>query len=101
MVKLCGMPKILQQDHCIWLAPLLPKPHWYLGQVKTMGKGGELAGIQQLLDILDLRGAVITIDAGGCYKVIIEQIIEKKGDYVICLKGNQDKLTDHQMTSGY
>lgn len=65
-----------------------------LGQVKTAGKGGELAGIQQLIEILDLRGAVVTIDAGGCHKVITEQIVEKKGDYVICLKGNQGKLYD-------
>jgi len=65
-----------------------------LGQVKTAGKGGELAGMQQLLDILDLHGAVITIDAGGCHKVIMKKIIEKKGDYVVCLKGNQGKLHD-------
>jgi predicted transposase YbfD/YdcC len=65
-----------------------------LGQVKTIGKGGELAGIQQLLEILDLRGAVITIDAGGCHKVVTKKIIEKKGDYIICLKGNQGKLHD-------
>jgi len=65
-----------------------------LGQVKTVGKGGELAGMQQLLDILDLQGSVITIDAGGCHKVIMEKIIEKKGDYVVCLKGNQGKLHD-------
>ena len=65
-----------------------------LGQVKTVGKGGELVGMQQLLDILDIRGAVVTIDAGGCHKVVIEKIIEKKGDYVVCLKGNQSKLHD-------
>src|SRR6187431_1688045 len=65
-----------------------------LGQVKTAGKGGELAGIQQLLEILDLRGAVVTIDAGGCHRVVTGQIVEKKGDYVICLKGNQSKLHD-------
>ena len=65
-----------------------------LGQVKVPNKGGELAGIQQLLDLLDLRGAVVTIDAGGCHKVVMEKIIEKKGDYVVCLKGNQGKLHD-------
>ena len=50
-----------------------------LGQIKTNGKGGELVGIQQLLEILDLKGAVITIDAGGCHKVVTKKIIEKKG----------------------
>jgi len=63
-----------------------------LGQLKTNGKGGELAGIQQLLEILDLKGAVITIDAGGCHKVVTQKIIEKKGDYILCVKGNQQKL---------
>lgn len=65
-----------------------------LGQIKTNGKGGELAGIQQLLEILDLKGAVITIDAGGCHKVVTQKIIEKKGDYILCVKGNQQKLHD-------
>lgn len=65
-----------------------------LGQIKTNGKGGELVGIQQLLEILDLKGAVITIDAGGCHKVVTQKIIEKKGDYILCVKGNQQKLHD-------
>jgi len=65
-----------------------------LGQIKTNGKGGELAGIQQLLEILDLKDAVITIDAGGCHKVVTQKIIEKKGDYTLCVKGNQQKLHD-------
>lgn len=65
-----------------------------LGQLKTNGKGGELAGIQELLEILDIKGAVITIDAGGCHKVVVQKIIEKKGDYILCVKGNQQKLHD-------
>jgi predicted transposase YbfD/YdcC len=65
-----------------------------LGQVKVPNKGGELSGIQQLLDILDLQGAVVTIDAGGCHKIVMQKIVEKKGDYVVCLKGNQGKLHD-------
>jgi predicted transposase YbfD/YdcC len=63
-----------------------------LGQLKTNGKGGELAGIQKLLEILDIKGAVITIDAAGCHKVVTEKIVERGGDYLICLKGNQGLL---------
>lgn len=65
-----------------------------LGQVRTTGKGGELAGIQQLLELMDIRGAVITIDAAGCHKVVTQKIVDRKGDYLICLKGNQEKLHD-------
>ena len=47
-----------------------------LGQLKTNGKGGELAGIQKLLEILDLKGAVITVDAGGCHKVVAQKVTD-------------------------
>ena len=54
-----------------------------LGQEKAAGKGKELETIQRLLTFLDIKGAVITIDAGGCHKVIVEQICEKGDDYLI------------------
>jgi len=63
-----------------------------LGQLKTNGKGGELSGIKRLIEILDLQGAVVTIDAAGCHKIVTEQVIKKKGDYLLCLKGNQGHL---------
>ena len=59
-----------------------------------MAKEASLRGLEQLLEILDLKGAVITIDAGGCHKVVTQKIIEKKGDYILCVKGNQQKLHD-------
>lgn len=65
-----------------------------LGQLKCSGKGKEIETIQMLLNILDIKGATITIDAAGCQKVIVEQIREKKGDYLIALKGNQGLLHD-------
>lgn len=61
-----------------------------LGQLKCSGKGKELETIQQLLAILDIKGATITIDAAGCHKVVIEQIRDRGGDYLIALKGNQE-----------
>jgi len=63
-----------------------------LGQLKTAGKGKELEGIKLILQLLDIEGATITIDAGGCHKEVAEIIREKKGDYIFGLKGNQGTL---------
>ena len=63
-----------------------------LGQLTTGGKGGELDGIMRLLEILDIKGAVVTTDAAGCHKVVAEKIVSKKGDYLLALKGNQKNL---------
>jgi len=46
----------------------------------------------KLLELLDLKGMIITIDAMGCQKKIVEKIAEKKADYVISLKGNQQSI---------
>ncbi len=63
-----------------------------LGQLKTAGKGKELEGIQLILQLLDVEGTTVTIDAGGCHKKIAELIRSKKGDYIFGLKGNQETL---------
>ena len=63
-----------------------------LGQVKTEDKSNEITAIPELLGLLDIAGAIITIDAMGCQTKIVEQIINQKGDYVIGLKGNQGNL---------
>jgi predicted transposase YbfD/YdcC len=65
-----------------------------LGQVATDEKSNEITAIPELLDIIDLEDAVVTIDAAGCQKNIAAQIVEGKGDYVLALKGNQGKLFD-------
>ena len=61
-------------------------------QIKTDGKGQELEGIKKLLNLLDLEGAVVTIDALGCQKEIAGQIIKAKADYVLQVKDNQPIL---------
>jgi predicted transposase YbfD/YdcC len=66
--------------------------HLSLGQVAVEGKGNEITAIPQLLEMLDLHGALVTIDAIGCQKSIAAKIIEKKGDYVLAVKGNQERL---------
>lgn len=65
-----------------------------LGQVATQEKSNEITAIPALLDVLDLKGAIITIDAMGCQKDIVTKITEKGGDYTIGLKGNQPKLLE-------
>lgn len=73
--------------------------HLSLGQVAVEGKGNEITAIPQLLELLDLKGALVTIDAIGCQKAIAGQIIAKGGDYVLTVKGNQERLlTDIQET---
>ena len=65
-----------------------------LGQVKVAEKANEILAIPKLLDMLDIEGAVVTIDAMGCQRVIAQKIIDKKADYVLALKGNQGTLRD-------
>jgi predicted transposase YbfD/YdcC len=63
-----------------------------LGQVATEEKSNEITAIPQLLDLIDVEDAIVTIDAAGCQKSIAAKIVEGKGDYVLALKGNQEKL---------
>lgn len=58
------------------------------------GIKGELNGIKALLQILDVKGMTVTIDAGGCYRVIAEAIQANGGDYVFTVKKNQRYLFD-------
>jgi predicted transposase YbfD/YdcC len=63
-----------------------------LGQIKVSDKTNEITAIPMLLDLLELTGAIITIDAMGCQKEIAKKIIEKEADYVLSLKGNHSTL---------
>jgi predicted transposase YbfD/YdcC len=63
-----------------------------LGQVACAEKSNEITAIPELLRLVDIQGAIITIDAMGTQKAIAEQIIEGKADYVLALKGNQETL---------
>ncbi len=63
-----------------------------LGQVACEEKSNEITAIPELLRLLSLRGCIVTLDAMGCQKAIVEGIVEKGADYVICLKGNQETL---------
>lgn len=63
-----------------------------LGQLKTEAKSNEITAIPELLQVLDISGCIITIDAMGCQKNIAEIIIKKEADYVFALKANQENL---------
>jgi predicted transposase YbfD/YdcC len=63
-----------------------------LGQVATDAKSNEITAIPQLLEQIELTGTLITIDAMGCQKEIVEQIVTGGGDCVIAVKDNQPKL---------
>lgn len=63
-----------------------------LGQVVTDEKSNEITAIPKLLKMLELEGFLVTIDAMGCQTEIAEQIVDKGGDYVLNVKGNQSAL---------
>ena len=63
-----------------------------LGQLATEAKSNEITTFPLLIELLDLRGATVTIDAAGCQKKIAKQICEQGGEYVLALKGNQGNL---------
>jgi predicted transposase YbfD/YdcC len=63
-----------------------------LGQRKVDDKSTEITAIPQLLEVLALRGCIVTIDAMGCQRAIAQKIVERGADYVLALKGNQPTL---------
>jgi predicted transposase YbfD/YdcC len=64
-----------------------------LGQVATDAKSNEITGIPQLLGQIELAGTLITIDAMGCQKEIVRQVVTGGGDCVIAVKENQPRLS--------
>jgi predicted transposase YbfD/YdcC len=65
-----------------------------LGQEKVTEKSNEITAIPKLLELLDIAGTIVTIDAMGCQKVIAERIRAKEADYILALKGNQGYLNE-------
>ncbi len=63
-----------------------------LGQVACAEKSNEITAIPEVLKLVDIKGAIITIDAMGTQKAIAETIINGEADYVLALKGNQETL---------
>ena len=63
-----------------------------LGQVKTDDKSNEITAIPQLLQCIDIKDSIVTIDAMGCQTKIAQQIVKQGADYVLSLKANQPTL---------
>jgi predicted transposase YbfD/YdcC len=70
-----------------------------LGQVAVDKKSNEITAIPQLLELLDLKGALVTIDAMGCQKAIAQKIVAGGGDYILAVKGNQEHLQEDIQTT--
>jgi predicted transposase YbfD/YdcC len=70
-----------------------------LGQIATEEKSNEITAIPQLLELLDLEGALVTIDAIGCQKAIAAKIVAGGGDYVLTVKDNQPNLAADILSS--
>ena len=70
-----------------------------LGQVAVDAKSNEITAIPQLIELLDLKDCVVTIDAAGCQKEIAAQIVAKEADYVLAVKDNQPTL--HEQVADY
>jgi hypothetical protein len=60
--------------------------------VKTDSKSNEITAIPRLLELLDLKGALVTIEAMGCQTEIADAILDSGGDYLLAVKGNQPSL---------
>lgn len=68
--------------------------HLVLGQVAVDTKSNEITAIPKLLELLDVSGAIVTIDAMGCQKEIAAKVREGGGDYVLSVKENQPRLLE-------
>ena len=66
--------------------------HVSLGQLRVDGHSNEIEAIPRLLEILDVSGCIVTIDAMGCQSAITDEIVERGADYVLALKANQPRL---------
>jgi predicted transposase YbfD/YdcC len=68
-----------------------------LGQIEVEGKSNEITALPKLLEILDLKGCIVTADAMGCQRQVAEKCVEAGADYVLAVKGNQPTL--HEQVS--
>jgi len=63
-----------------------------LGQRQVDAKSNEITAIPELLDMLELKRSIVTLDAMGCQRAIVSKILERGADYLVTLKANQGKL---------
>jgi predicted transposase YbfD/YdcC len=84
-----AMKRSTDKSNLTFVSAVATDGHLVLGVVKAADKSNEITAIPQLLAMLDLRKAHVTIDAAGTQTAIAEQIVNGGGDYTLALKGNQ------------
>ena len=98
LVAVDGKTSRRTHDSAIDLSPLhivsawSASNHLILGQIRVNEKSNEITAIPLLLDMLDIKGCLVTIDALGCQTAIAEKLIAQQADYVLACKGNQEHL---------
>lgn len=103
VIAIDGKTSRRTHDSTIDLSPLHMVSAWssdnrlVLGQVRVDEKSNEITAIPVLLDLLDVKGCLVTIDALGCQTAIADKIVTQEADYVLACKGNQERIyTDVQ-----
>ena len=90
---ICSTPKITEYEKPMHIiTALLVDKAISLGQKTIESKSNEIPAVRELIDELDIKGAVVTIDAMHCQKETAEKIIDNGGDYVLQLKANQGRF---------
>ena len=69
------------------------------GRIECAEKSNEIVAISQILDVLDIEGSIITVDAPGTQTKIARKIVENGGDYILAVKGNQGGLQEEVETT--
>jgi predicted transposase YbfD/YdcC len=92
--RLCGSGKDSKESIVHMVSAWSDANNMVLGNYKVDDKSNEITAIPKLLEILDLSGCIITIDAMGCQKDIAAKIIEKQAHYILAVKENQARLLD-------
>jgi DDE_Tnp_1-associated/Transposase DDE domain len=98
LVSLDGKTVKSSFDRATALSPLHMLSAWcsdngglVIGQIKTEQKSNEITAIPELLQLLAIKGCIVTIDAMGCQTAIAAQILDQGGDYLLALKNNHKK----------
>lgn len=80
------------QDALQLVSAWISTNHLLMGQMAVADGANEIATLPALLDVLSLKGCLVTIDAAGCQTQIARQLVDQEADYVLALKGNQETL---------
>ena len=88
---ICGSGNV-QHKACHVISAFVAENQITLGELTVDEKTNEITAIPELLDLIDVKGEIVTADAMGCQKKIVEKIAEKEADYTIGLKQNQPVL---------